>query len=225
MFGRGRHRRRRGGRRVSQLTEAALEEREADGDAELDGGPYDESRAPDDGVNRLDLGSIRLPMPEGSQLQVEVDPAGPVRAVHLVTEFGQITVTAFAAPRGEDLWEQVSEEIARQLAADGGKITQLDGEWGAEVHAVTPKVQLRFVGIDGPRWMLRGMAAAPADRHERLVELLYEVLRDTVVVRGAEALPAQSQLPITLPEPMAEQLRQAAAAQQQAQQPQPGHAG
>jgi Protein of unknown function (DUF3710) len=228
VFGRGRHRRRRGGRRVSQLTEAAALEaqdlEEDDGPVE---GPYDESQAPDDGASRLDLGSVRLPLPEESQIQVEVDPAGPVRAVHILTEHGRITVNAFAAPRSEELWGRVSGEIARQLTADGGQVTELDGEWGPEVHAVTPQANVRFVGVDGPRWMLRGMAVGPADRHERLVEALYEMLRGTVVVRGAEALPAESQLPITLPPPMAEQLRQAAEAQQaQAQQPgRPGHAG
>jgi hypothetical protein len=220
VFGRGRHRRRRGGNRVSQLADDALEAQAPEEDGPVEG-PFDESQAPDDGVSRLDLGSVRLPLPDGAQLQVEVDPAGPVRAVHLVTELGQITVTAFAAPRGEELWDRVSAEIGQQLSADGGQVTELDGEWGVEVHAVTPQVNLRFVGVDGPRWMLRGMAAAPADRHDRLVELLYEVLRDTVVVRGAEALPAESQLPIALPQPMAEQLKQAAAAREQ----QPEHGG
>ena len=44
-------------------------------------GPYDEDEAPDDGVTRLDLGSVRLPLPHEAQVQVEMDPAGPLRAV------------------------------------------------------------------------------------------------------------------------------------------------
>ncbi|MGH3909320.1 MAG: DUF3710 domain-containing protein, partial [Pseudonocardiaceae bacterium] len=51
-------------------------------------GPYDSTDVPEDGRIRLDLGSLRLPVPEGAQLQVEVDKAGPVRAVHLMTGLG-----------------------------------------------------------------------------------------------------------------------------------------
>lgn len=215
MFGRGRHRRRRGGKRVSQLADAAHSQDAAnDGEPGLGpfDGPFDESEAPAEDGSLLDLGSVRLPLPEGAQLQVEVEPNGPVRAVHLLTELGQLTVNAFAAPRGEALWERVAAEIAGQLRADGNPVTELDGEWGLEVHAVTQQTTLRFVGVDGPRWMLRGVAAAPAERHDALVEALYEVLRRTVVVRGREALPVRSPLPLSLPQPMAEQLRRAGVA-------------
>ena len=223
MLGRGRHRAERGGRRVTELAEAA---REAARRAALAGqpgdGPFDEGEAPMDRLARLDLGSVRLPLPDGAQLQVEVDPAGPVRAVHVLTEHGQLTVSAFAAPRSEGLWEDVCSELVAQLRSDGATVEELAGDWGREVHAVTTQATLRFVGVDGPRWLLRGVAAGPAERHPALVEMLYGVLRDTVVVRGAEPLPVRAPLPVTLPEPMAEQLRQAAAArQEQQQQPAP----
>jgi Protein of unknown function (DUF3710) len=84
-------------------------------------GPYDADEAPDDGWIRLDLGSLRLPMPDGAQLQVEVDRAGPVRAVHLVTGIGQFTITAFAAPRSGGLWREVAPELVARLRADGGR--------------------------------------------------------------------------------------------------------
>jgi len=225
LFGRGRHRPRRGGQRVGDLADAARARQEAasrpvEGDTdepEPADGPFDVEDAPDDDVARLDLGSIRLPLPDGAQLQVEVDQAGPVRAVHVLTEFGQLTVGAFAAPRGESLWAEVRAEIVEQLRADGAQVEQPAGQWGREVHAVTPQVTLRFVGVDGPRWMLRGVAAAPAERHPQLVESLYEMLRGTVVVRGSEPQPVRNPLPLTLPEPMAEQLKQAAAARQEQQ--------
>lgn len=229
MFGRGRHHRREGGRRVAELTEAAREAAAARAAARADDpaeGPFDEADAPDDGLDRLDLGSVRIPLPEGAQLQVEVDPSGPVRAVHVLTGIGQLTVSAFAAPRGEALWRDVRAEIVEQLHADGGTARELAGPWGREVHAVAGQVMLRFVGVDGPRWLLRGVAAGQDPTHDDLVELLYEVLRDTVVVRGAEAMPVRGPLPLTLPGPMAEQLRQVAAAQQEHQQAQePGWPG
>jgi Protein of unknown function (DUF3710) len=213
VFGRGRHRRRRGGRQVADVAEEVREAAAAEHVAEPANGPYDEADAPHEEVARLDLGSVRLPVPDGAQLQVEMDPAGPVLAVHLLTERGRLTVTAFAAPRSEELWDEVCTEIVARLRDDGTAVEEVRGEWGREVHAVTDQMTLRFVGVDGPRWLLRGVAAGAAQTHDELVELLYSVLRDTVVVRGTEALPVRSPLPITLPQPLAEQLKQAAAAQ------------
>lgn len=166
-------------------------------------------------MSRLDLGSVRLPLPDGVQLQVEVDPAGPVRAVHVLTDLGQLTVSAFAAPRSEGLWDQVRGEILDQLRADGGVVTEVAGPWGREVQAETGQVLLRFVGVNGPRWLLRGVAAGQPPTHGNLVELLYDMVRGAVVVRGTEAMPVRSPLPLTLPAPMAEQLKQVAAARQE----------
>ena len=82
--------------RGDQDTEAAEEVLDSgiglDGVAGVGGfGPYDADAPPDDRLARLDLGSLRMPVPEGAQLQIEVESSGPVRAVHLTTELGQIT--------------------------------------------------------------------------------------------------------------------------------------
>lgn len=172
-------------------------------------GPYDAEAPPDDTVGRLDLGSIRMPVPEGAQLQIEVDSSGPVRAVHLTTGLGQVTLTAYAAPRSGGLWDEVVPELVTKLQADGAQVGRAAGEWGEEVEAVTEQGVLRFVAVDGPRWMLRGVAAGPADGAQARTELLRDVVRQTVVVRGTEPLPVRSPLPLQLPDALAEQLRQA----------------
>lgn len=172
-------------------------------------GPYDESEAPEDQVERLDLGSVRIPVPEGSQLQVEVDPEGPVRAVHLLTPVGRLTVSAFAAPRSDALWPEVRKELVEQLQSDGAKVQVQDGAWGAELAARAPKSSLRFVGVDGPRWLLRGVAAGQAEEIESCAKLLYAVLEETVVVRGSEPMPVRTPLPIELPEEIARHIQQA----------------
>ncbi|MGH3937732.1 MAG: DUF3710 domain-containing protein [Pseudonocardiaceae bacterium] len=173
-------------------------------------GPYDAAEEPDDGRNRLDLGSLRLPVPEGAQLQVEVDKSGPVRAVHLMTGLGQLTVTAFAAPRTGGLWTEVARELVSRLRADGAPVSRAKGEWGEEIDAVTPQGVLRFLAVDGPRWLLRGVAAGGAEHAEARAALLRDVIRETVVVRGPEPLPVRSPLPLQLPGPLVEQLRLAA---------------
>ena len=221
MYERGRHRKRRGGRPSAELIAAGGHTSWQDDEGVTEGvagpaqGPFDEADAPPDEVSRLNLGSVRLPVPEDAQLQVEVDQSGVVAAVHVLTERGQLTVNAFAAPRSEGLWAEVAPEIIEQLRTEGAQVSEVEGEWGREVDAITAQTVIRFVGIDGPRWMLRGVAAGPAEQFGELLQLLYETLRGTVVVRGAEPMPVRSPLPLSLPEPMAEQLKQAAAAQGQ----------
>jgi Protein of unknown function (DUF3710) len=175
-------------------------------------GPFDVDEAPpDDGWIRLDLGSLRLPVPQGAQLQVEVDSSGPVRAVHLMTGLGQFTITAYAAPRSGGLWREVAPELVSWLRADGARVGRAAGEWGEEIEAVTEQGVLRFLAVDGPRWMLRGVAAGPAEHADARTALLRDVIRQTVVVRGLEPLPVRSPLPLQLPGPLGEQLKQATA--------------
>lgn len=175
-------------------------------------GPFDSADAPEDGVARLDLGSVCVPMPEGAQLQVEVDQAGPVRAVHVLTERGQFTINAFAAPRSARLWNDARRELITKLESEGARVRECEGRWGREVTAYRPEVVLHFIGVNGPRWLLRGVVAGPPDHMSELVDQLRELVRQTVVVRGDDPMPAQAALPLTLPGPMAEQLQQAAAA-------------
>ncbi|MGH3831116.1 MAG: DUF3710 domain-containing protein [Pseudonocardiaceae bacterium] len=175
-------------------------------------GPYDVDEAPDDGWIRLDLGSLRLPVPEGAELQVEVDSSGPVRAVHLLTGLGQFTLTAFAAPRSGGLWREVAPELVSRLRAEGARVGRVAGEWGEEIEAVTEQGGvLRFLAVDGSRWMLRGVAAGTAEHADDRSVLLRDVIRRTVVVRGPEPLPVRSPLPLRLPGPLGEQLKQATA--------------
>ncbi|MDA3625395.1 DUF3710 domain-containing protein [Saccharopolyspora sp. WRP15-2] len=212
MFGLGRGR---GKRAEDVVEESAVEAEDV-----VERGPFDESEAPEDEVERLDLGSVRLPVPEGGQLQVEVDPSGPVRAVHLVTPVGRLTVSAFAAPRSGGLWDEVSGELAEQLRKDGARVHTEEGDWGLELVADSPKAALRFIGVDGPRWLLRGVAAGPAESAEDCAKLLYAVLDETIVVRGTDPMPVRTPLPIELPEAIQRHIQQAQQAEANGQTPQ-----
>jgi hypothetical protein len=181
-------------------------------------GPFDDSEAPQDDVARLDLGSVRLPMPTQSQIQVEMDPAGPLRAVHVVTEAGRYTVSAYAAPRTGALWPEISRELAEQLHRDGARVRKEHGEWGIELVAFVNDVLLRFVGVDGPRWMLRAVAAGPKETSAKAAEELRDMVRDTVVIRGESPMPVRTPLQLTLPEEIANHIEATQAAQQQAAQ-------
>jgi hypothetical protein len=203
-----------GRRKRAEPDEAGYEaEPRADEDPEFEGdlfeyaGPHDAAEAPDDGVNRLDLGSIRLPVPDGSQLQVEMDQNQAVRAVHIVTPLGQLTLNAYAAPKSGGLWREVSTELAEQLRGDGATVRSTKGEWGLELMAALGEVSLRFVGVDGPRWMLRGVVAGPPEVAEKSAHALYDLVRGTVVVRGTQPMPVRTPLPLELPPAIAQHIQ------------------
>jgi Protein of unknown function (DUF3710) len=188
-------------------------------DAEYDtdgyGGPYDEHEAPDDDMARLDLCSVRLPLPADAQVQVEMDPDGPLRAVHVLTPNARFTIGAYAAPRSGSLWPEISRELAEQLHGDGARVRRENGEWGTELVAFVNDVLLRFVGVDGPRWMLRAVSAGPKETSAKAAEELRDIVRDTIVVRGDQPMPVRTPLPLELPGEIAEHIEQAKAGEGQ----------
>ncbi|MBN6038718.1 DUF3710 domain-containing protein [Amycolatopsis sp. 195334CR] len=172
-------------------------------------GPYDVADAPEDGIPRIDLGSVRVPVPEGAQVQVEMDQAsGGVRAVHVVTPVGQVTVSGYAAPKSGGLWTEVCGELTEQLRADGAKVQPGRGEWGLELSAIVGEVALRFIGVDGPRWMLRGVIAGPQSQAAAAPDVLREIVRHTIVDRGDAPMPVRTPLTIELPEAVQQHIAQ-----------------
>lgn len=168
-------------------------------------------------VARLDLGSVLIPMPEAGQLQVELTETGVPSAVWVVTPNGRFTIAAYAAPKTGGLWREVAAELAESLRNDSAKVSIKDGPWGREVVG-TATGAVRFIGVDGYRWMIRCVINGPHETMEALEQEARAALADTVVRRGDTPLPVRTPLTVQLPEPMAQQLREAAAAQQQAAQ-------
>lgn len=217
-------------RRQNQDSPETPEVAPQDAGEELEG-PFDIDDFDDPSVAavaRLDLGSVLIPMPDGGQVQVELNNAGAPSAIWVVTPHGRFTIAAYAAPKSAGLWREVASELADSLRKDTGKVSIEDGPWGREVVGVGAENAgvVRFIGVDGYRWMIRCVVSGPHDRIDALVEQARDALADTVVRRGDTPMPVRNPLPIQLPEPMAAQLRAATeqAAAQQAQaagQPQP----
>jgi hypothetical protein len=181
--------------------------------AERRDGPFDESEADlaDPSVPRLDLGSLRIPGLPGIGVQVEADQAtGAVRAVTAVLSDAGVQLQAFAAPRTEGLWDELREEMLAELAATPqAKVTEHDGPFGPEVRAIVPGrgpdgqqvlQALRFTGVDGPRWFLRAVFLGRAAVEPDPDDVLHALVRQTIVVRGTEAMAPRDPLPLRLPE-------------------------
>lgn len=200
-------------------TEAAADPIDDEFDEELEG-PFDIDDFDDPSVAelaRLDLGSVLIPMPEAGQLQVELTETGVPSAVWVVTPNGRFTIAAYAAPKTGGLWREVASELADSLRKDSAKVSIKDGPWGREVVG-SASGAVRFIGVDGYRWMIRCVVNGPHETMEALEQEARAALADTVVRRGDTPLPVRTPLTVQLPEAMAQQLREAAAAQQAQQQ-------
>ena len=103
-------------------------------------------------------------------------------------------------------------ELAESLRKDGATVSIQDGRWGREVVGTATGV-VRFIGVDGYRWMIRCVVNASAETVDALTEEARNALMDTVIRRGDTPLPVRTPLPVELPEPMASQLREAATSQ------------
>ncbi|MFV8241230.1 DUF3710 domain-containing protein [Mycolicibacterium peregrinum] len=188
-----------------------------------DQGPFDVEDFDDPAVavqGRLDLGSVLIPMPDGGQVQVELNEAGAPSAVWVVTPNGRFTIAAYAAPKSAGLWREVAGELAESLRKDASSVAIQDGPWGREVVGSGNGGVVRFIGVDGYRWMVRCVVNGAPDTIDALADEARASLADTVIRRGDTPLPVRTPLQVELPEPMAAQLQAAAqqAAMQQAAQ-------
>lgn len=183
-------------------------------------GPWDVDDAPEDDVPRLDLGSVRVPMRDGMELRIDIDQQTQAAvSVTLATASSVLQIMAFAAPKSAGIWADVRSEIAASLNGSGGSAKEAQGPYGIELEALVPTDQrgqhapARFIGVDGPRWFLRGMVQGRAAVERNADATLLEAFGQVVVVRGGDAMAVRDALPIVLPK---EALEQAAEAQREA---------
>lgn len=172
-------------------------------------GPFDVTDSPEDEIGRVDLGALRVPVSE-LEMRLDVAETQEVVSVTLVGEQGQMQLGAFAAPRSEGIWADVRAEIKRGLTEQGGTADDEDGEFGTElVGRLGPesgRAPVRFIGVDGPRWLLRAMLVGPIAGDAGARGQFLETLRHTVVVRGMDPLPVREPIPLRLPLDVAEQI-------------------
>lgn len=205
------------------------------------GGPWDSTEdAPE--AKRMDLGSMLLPTEQGAEIQVNVAQDGKgkqkIIGVTLVRGKTALQVQPFAAPKSSGLWDEMREELREQVTQQGGKVEDHEGTFGPELRAVVPikgkktedgrqlGQRVRFIGVDGPRWVLRGVIRGEGASKPEVMSEIEQVFSDIVVVRGDQPAPPSELLPITVPKEIQEKMAAAAkqrAAQQVAQRGNAGH--
>src|SRR5262249_7682757 len=137
------------------------------------GGPWDVN---DDvpPAERIDFGSMQVPIADGCDVQVSMADDQVAWITGGRGDSG-LQLQAFAAPKTGGLWADVRQEIAAEVAKTGGHSEEAEGPFGSEVHAQIASPEpapgaagglhpVRFLGVDGPRWVLRGVISGPAAR-------------------------------------------------------------
>ena len=175
----------------SEVQESEVHPKSAPDDRET-AGPLDESEA-NPVRPYIDLGGVKiLPRPD-LHLRLEVEEATKrVVAVGLDYAESTLQVQPFAAPRTGGLWYEIRAQIIDQIHKQGGTTRVIDGTFGPEVQAQLPANAngqqgtrlARFVGVDGPRWFLRGVIAGAAIADGDAAAKVEDLYRSIVVVRG-----------------------------------------
>jgi hypothetical protein len=194
---------------VSDTGDSAPEEWEksAPEDREIEG-PFDDSEA-NPVRPYIDLGGVKVLPREGLQLRLEVEEeTGRVVAVGLDFAGSTLQVQPFAAPRSSGLWHEIRAQIADQIQHQGGRTSERDGVFGPELVAEIPVAQpgvpgetriARFIGVDGPRWFLRGVIAGDAAIDPTAAADIEDLFRSVVVVRGNQPMPPRDLIPLRMP--------------------------
>lgn len=176
-------------------------------DSRVDG-PWDASDFVDDGVERLDLGALRIAPEAGVEVQVQVDEGtGQVSQLSFRRGDAAVQVQPYAAPRSGGLWDEVRAQIRSSVNSSGGLVEEAQGPFGVELRAQvrpadgsTALQPARFTGIEGPRWFLRAVFLGSAARPGESADALEAMVRRLVVVRGNEAMPVGQPIMMTVPQ-------------------------
>ncbi|MGO4691064.1 DUF3710 domain-containing protein [Glaciibacter sp. 2TAF33] len=158
----------------------------------------------------VDLGGIKILPREGLHLRLEIEE-GSKRVVAVGLDFAGSTlqVQPFAAPRSSGLWHEIRDQIADQIGKQGGTTTLREGPFGPELVAEIPVAAgqgdggttrlARFVGVDGPRWFLRGVIAGEGAVNPEAAAEVEDLFRSIVVVRGSTPMPPRDLIPLRMP--------------------------
>ncbi|MEO5533728.1 MAG: DUF3710 domain-containing protein [Pseudolysinimonas sp.] len=172
-------------------------------------GPFDDSE-----VNPVrpyvDLGGIKLLPRAELAVRLEIEE-GNKRVVAVALDYAGSTLQLqpFAAPRSGGLWHEIREQIIQQIDKQGGQTVTSTGSLGPEIRAEIPVPGgqgariARFVGVDGPRWFLRGVISGEATSDPGAAAKVEELFRSIVVVRGTTPMPPRDLIPLQVPSSVA----------------------
>lgn len=156
----------------------------------------------------IDLGALYIPNVEGLQVRIDVD-ASTRQPVSTTLTLGEnaVQLQLFAAPKSRGIWNEVRKARQELATAQHGTFQEQHGQFGTELviqlPVSTPAGQgirpLRFVGIEGPRWLLQALFFGPAALNSSAAAPLEKLLHAVIVDRGQSPLPPKAVVNLTIP--------------------------
>ncbi|AIC47499.1 DUF3710 domain-containing protein [Rhodoluna lacicola] len=158
----------------------------------------------------VDFGSMRIPSRDNVQMRLEVEEATQrIVAISMDYQGSSLQLQAFAAPKNEGIWHEIRSQMKQSIVNQGGETEERVGSFGPELIAKIPLVDesgnktghrlARFIGVDGPKWFLRGVVGGAALNDARAAADIDDLFRSVVVVREDVPLPPKDLLPLTIP--------------------------
>lgn len=170
-------------------------------------GPFDVTERAIDSDQYLDLGSILIKARPDIEIQLPTEN-DVVTAVLVTSEGSAIELRPFAGSRSGGTWDGVRAEIKDEVERRGGQWNEVDGPFGPELLAQFPAkapdgsdaVQpARFIGVEGPRWVLRATVLGAAGLESTDEGVFMDVLHEARIRRGDEPRVLRESLPLILP--------------------------
>jgi uncharacterized protein DUF3710 len=145
---------------------------------------------------------------------------GRIVAITIVHGESGLQVQPFAAPKKNGIWDEVRKETSDEIKQAEGDTEEAEGPFGTELHGMVPVAipeemrdqvpaeiaeqgfgwqPVRFIGVDGPRWFLRGVLSGAALEDSEQAAVMEQVFQHIVVVRGDAPMPPRELLELTLP--------------------------
>lgn len=174
-------------------------------------GPWDvhDTESYDVYENRLDLGAFLVPNVPDLEVHVDLDgDTGIANSARLVLHASTTQIQVYAAPKDHELWTDIRLEIEDSLSKQGIPVVREHGRFGPELHAMLPTTDLngksflravRFIGVDGDRWFLRGVITGDAAIDDLAWQEMDAVIGSLVIIRGETPMAPGEPLPIELP--------------------------
>lgn len=171
-------------------------------------GPKSVDETPDDGTH-LKLGALWIPTFPGLDVSADIDQTnGELVSVTLTLSQSIAAIQVFAAAKEHDTWTELRYEISNRLEESKVVPKIVNGNYGAEIHAVMPNYDLSgnvtvqevvFLGINGDRWFMRVTVSGQAASEPEELNQIYKVLDELVVDRGDMAIAPGARLPMSFP--------------------------
>jgi hypothetical protein len=153
----------------------------------------------------IDFGAIQLPMRDDVVYKLEVEEAtSKVVALTVEHKGSTLQLQAFSAPGNDGVWHEIRSALEQSIIAQNGRTESVIGPLGPELNAQIPNADggfrlAKFIGVDGPKWFLRGVITGLALGDTLSMSHVIDIFRSVAVVRGNSPMPPKELLELTAP--------------------------